>query len=157
MPWGRCDDTFWRHSKVIALNDLAAVGLHWTAISWCNDQLTDGLVTTQALRRLRGTPSLAAKLVAAGLWETREEGWRIHDFLHFNRSRAYTENLRVERSAAGRAGAASKWHSKPEGNSDAPLPVVDSLRESRGKVRNGPVRRIGDTAELQRLRGKLVP
>jgi hypothetical protein len=98
MPWGRCDDTFWQHAKVLALQDrhrLAAVGLYWSAISWSNDRLADGHVSLATARILSGSRALADELVRVRLWEgAARDGYRIHDYLDFNRSRVQVEEER---------------------------------------------------------------
>lgn len=143
MPWGRCDDTFYRHQKVGLLSDdtrKGALALFWLAISWSNDQLTDGLVPAGTVRVLGGEPEEAEALVEVGLWERDGRHYRVHDFLRFNKSKAQIIAERAQRSAAGSAGAASRWHSdgdspyespngtphdtpnETNGGSDAPVP-----------------------------------
>ena len=56
MPWGRIDDTFYSHPKVLELDDglrHRAIAAYWMAISWANDQLTDGRVPVGALPLLK--------------------------------------------------------------------------------------------------------
>lgn len=107
MPWVRIEDTFYDHPKVLAAG-LAAIGLHVVALCYCNSKLTDGAVPKAAVRLLGGTTAQAARLVAAGLWQSTDDGWLIHDFLDYNPSRAsvmeHRQRVSEERSKAGRIG-----------------------------------------------------
>ena len=134
MPWGRVDDTFHSHPKVLGIPvdiRMAAVGLHWMAISWCNSHMTDGKVPFAAIAALGGTDEQAAALVAARLWHRSGRSYRIHDFLDFNTSRASTEERHLQKAEAGRLGAAARWQKASSGmapamalshGSDAPDP-----------------------------------
>ena len=144
MPWGRIDDAHWRHRKLAALDDeirKPCIGLFWLAVSWCNDNLSDGVVSMTALRQLDGSRDEAEELVRVGLWERADKGYRIHDFLDFNKSKAQVEQDRLQRTMAGKAGAAARWsdgeshggslssspsgmHGGMHGGEDAPLPVT---------------------------------
>lgn len=97
MPWGRIDDGFYDHPKLDRLGKdrLSAVGLHWLAVSWSNRWLTDGAITRERVTKLGGTPRLADVLVDAGLWDRDGDGYRIHDFLEFNESKADVEAKRL--------------------------------------------------------------
>lgn len=151
MAWGRCDDTFYRHAKVGELDpeaELAAIGLYWKAISWSNDQLSDGRVPANVVRMLGGSVALAEELVRVRLWEQADQAYVIHDFADYNRTKAEVLALREQRSLAGKAGADGRWggdgksHGKPyskshgkshgempnemHGNDDAPVPGTRS-------------------------------
>jgi hypothetical protein len=131
MAWGRCDDGFYRHEKVAELDDdlrKGCVALFWLAISWCNDRLTDGRIPPGTLRILGADVAEAGELVRVGLWETDGSGWRVHDFLDFNKSRSKVEQDRLQRTLAGKAGAANRWHSDS-----------DSLSEPDGSPLRGPL------------------
>jgi len=99
MPWGRLDDGLYDHPKLDALgrDRLAAVGLWTLAISWCNRRLTDGIVPADRIRLLGGTTALAERLVEVGLFDRRDEGYAVHDFLAFNDS---AETVRSRRDVA---------------------------------------------------------
>jgi hypothetical protein len=113
MAWGRIDDGSWRHRKFAALRDdlrKPCIALYWMAVSWSNDHGTDGLVTRTGLRQLDGTVEEANELVRVGLWES---GYRIHDFLQFNKSVEQLALEKAQRTAAGQVGANARWH--PDG------------------------------------------
>lgn len=108
MPWVRLDDRFTDHAKIDGLSD-AAFRLHVAALCHCNRDLTDGFVAVAKVARLvpnfrRRTP---AELVAAGVWDEVDGGWRIHDYLEFQPSKAKVE---AERAAA--AERQQKWREK---------------------------------------------
>lgn len=106
MAWFKVDDKFHSHPKVIGL-PLRALGLWVKAGAWCSDQLTDGKVPRAALTVLGGSPSDAGQLVNVGLWVVDGNGWRFHDWLDMQPSRADVE--------AGRAAEREKkqrWREK---------------------------------------------
>jgi hypothetical protein len=80
------------------------------ALSWTAQQLKDGFVPMGILRRFAGAEltSLAAELVAAGLWEESEGGYTFHDYLEYNPSANEVlpkqERISEARREAGRRG-----------------------------------------------------
>jgi len=119
MTWAKFDDRFPDHEKIAPLGN-SAFRLHVTAICYVAAQLTDGLVSAGSLRRIGwACDNLAAdvqELCAAGLWEIVDAGYVIHDYLDYNPSKAEVEahkgQVSAERSKAGKAGMASRWHNK---------------------------------------------
>ncbi|HSW43505.1 MAG TPA: hypothetical protein VLM76_13440 [Patescibacteria group bacterium] len=113
MPWGRIDDTFHSHPKVLGIprpERAAVVGVYWLAISWSNAHGTDGLVPTAVLDELCGTPEIAAILVRQKLWHrSGTKGYRIHDFAAYSPTRAAVAERSALRSVAGRLGALKRW------------------------------------------------
>ncbi len=111
MPYAQLDDLFPDHPKVVGLSD-AAFRVHLSGIIHCARIMTDGFV----LKRLpagwhKKAKQAVAELEAAGLWEPVAEGWQIHDYLDWNRSRAeiltHREQTRRQRVDAGKSRAAS--------------------------------------------------
>jgi hypothetical protein len=103
LTWARFDDRYPRHRKVDGLSD-AAFRLDVSAVCWCAENLTDGVVLVTELcqvSRLKGTKAskAAAELVAAGRWDVIAGGWVIHDYLDYNPSKA---KVLAEREAARR-------------------------------------------------------
>lgn len=94
MPW---------HPKALGLTD-GAIALWLRALCWCNAQKTDGAIPAAALRVL-GTDAGAAELVASGLWDEADKGWRIHDFGEYQPTAAHRQQV-------SRAGAARKAMSR---------------------------------------------
>lgn len=106
MPWIRFEDNFAEHPKVLAVSD-AAFRLHIRAVAYCSRLLTDGAVSVAALASIKSGKwglRLADELVDARLWEKRHDGYQIHDYLHYQPSRAHIEEIRKQRADAGRRG-----------------------------------------------------
>lgn len=118
VPWGRCDDTYYRHPKVGDLDEAVRKGcnaLYWLAISWANDHLTDGHIPTGTLRTLGADVEEADELVRVGLWERSDRGYVIHDWSDFNQTKVHVLEIRALRSDIGKRGAASR-HNNQLGN-----------------------------------------
>jgi hypothetical protein len=138
MGWGRIDDRFDDHQKVIDLLEYeqgaAAVGLWTLCFTWAHRSTrkpgkTPGLIPASLPRRYVGPAGreLAGLLVKVGLWEERgEDGWLFHDFDKY----LPTEQTRDARAEAGRKGAAARWGTKPRRGSkkqpDSNLPSDDA-------------------------------
>jgi hypothetical protein len=103
------------------------------AISWSNAQRTDGFVPSHIVEELCGTSAIAAVLTHAKLWHRCAKGYRIHDFLVFNTSRADQEERSRQRSEAGKVGAAKRWHTDGTVPSDRMAPAIDQLWQTDGK------------------------
>lgn len=142
MPWARLDDKFHSHPKVASLGDymLACVGLHALALSWCNDHLTDGFIPNEQVPRLTGDVShllsegdpgiLVARLLEAGMWEQRENGYEIHDFLEYNNSRK--DVLKARKLSSNRV---DRWRQRnASGNGVGNATVTDVPKPSRTRT-----------------------
>jgi len=117
MGWGRIDDGFDDHAKVIALleheDGAAAIGLWTLCFTWAHRNTrkkgkTPGLVPSSLPRRYIGPRGreLAGLLVKVGLWEDGDdEGWLFHDFERY----LPTDRTREARAAAGKRGAEARW------------------------------------------------
>ena len=126
MTWVRLDEEFPDHPKVVTAGPLAG-WLHVCALAYCNRHLTDGFVPRAQVGRLvnwtgildvderdagcdvNDVPdvdpyALAERLVSLGIWERRQGGFAIHDFLEYQPSRAEIEAQRKVKKDAGRAG-----------------------------------------------------
>lgn len=106
--YARLDDGFFDHPKVLETS-LAALGLYGLALSYAARHLTNGKLSHAVVQHLgRGAPGLAAaaELVTIQLWDRDPKGYRIHDYLKINASRADMEAMRAgtrERVRAFRA------------------------------------------------------
>ncbi len=91
MSWGKVDDKLHTHPKVDDAG-IEAMGLWVLAMSYCADQLTDGFVSAERVRKLAGSrgASLSAKLVASGLWHAvpYEDGYQFHDWSKYQPTKA---------------------------------------------------------------------
>lgn len=89
MVWLRIEDSFTEHPKVMDLSD-RSFRLHMTALCYCSRNLTDGVISTKALRVISAlvtsarTTANVAELVAANLWRPIDGGHEINDFLRYN-------------------------------------------------------------------------
>lgn len=114
MPWFKVDDELHEHRKARKAGK-AAMGVWVLAGSWAADNGTGGFVPEDVVRRW-GTSADAKRLVDAGLWKVEtlhdEDGWRFHDWNHFQPSAAVTEAGKVKRSESGKIGNHRRWHVK---------------------------------------------
>ena len=156
MPWGRVDDDFYDHPKVKALPVAvrnAACGLYWRAVSYSNRYLTDGRLSEAALLALDATPETITALANIapgmhfGLFEKcpgMRSGYRVHDFLDRNKSRAQVEAEREIKANSGRLGGiksgesrrAAKHETKQPASrdeADGKQPASSVLHEAHGK------------------------
>jgi hypothetical protein len=114
MTWANIDDGFPRHPKIFPLSD-PAFRLHVSGICHASAYRTDGNVPDDILNTLvpRYRQKTLEELARHGLWLPGPDGWQIHDFLEWNRSRAEIEadkeRKRKQRSEAGRRGAEVRW------------------------------------------------
>lgn len=121
MPWAKLDDQYPTKDKLVRAG-LEAMGFDVAGICYCARNLTDGFIADDDLvvvyPSTRQPKRLADHLVKVGRWEREEGGYRIHDYLDYNPSRAEVLAKREARSKAGSKGG-SKQPSKPEANSQA--------------------------------------
>lgn len=96
VPYAHLDDRFYGNPKILG-TPLPALGLYAVGLSYCNAQLTDGFIPRSVVIGWRGWASAAKTLVARKLWETVDEGYRVHDFLDWNPSR---QQVLADRAAA---------------------------------------------------------
>ncbi len=100
MTWAKVDDQFHAHRKATKAwrGHPRALGLHLLAMSYCAGHLTDGLVddefVDEKIPQPRERQQATAALVDAELWVREDDGWRIHDWLDFNPSKADVEASR---------------------------------------------------------------
>src|SRR5215207_3410137 len=106
MTWVKLDDNFPDHPKVMQAGPMA-MWLYVSGLCYCGRLLSDGRIPRGQVRKLAdvdGAMELAARLVQVGLWEECDEGFRIHDYLHYNPSREQVQAERAAKVAAGQAG-----------------------------------------------------
>jgi hypothetical protein len=109
-------DTGWHaHPKVLGLG-LAAMGLYAWSISYCDHALSDGFIPEGAWPSLPGVKAAVAKLANAGLWEVCEGGYRLHDYLDYNRSKAQVTAYMAAKKAAGQAGGQASAQARARAN-----------------------------------------
>lgn len=109
MPYLNKDDGFPEHPKVDALSD-GAYRLHDAGMHYCAKHLTDGLIPARRIARLKPEYDAAEleELLDGGLWHKGGKGcgndhcltggrgeYVVHDYLEWNKSRAWWENKRA--------------------------------------------------------------
>lgn len=110
MSWIKLDDRMPEHPKVVGLSD-RAFRAHIEALCYCAGTHTDGVVT-EAIAKKRGWLRSAAALVEALMWEPREGGWYLHNFLKYQRSKEDVDRLSDLRAEAGSRGGKSTANAK---------------------------------------------
>jgi hypothetical protein len=90
--WLKLDDKFGDHPKVIGLTD-RQFRVHMLALLYCARHETDGALPAEWVRA-RCVKADREALITAGLWEPKQNGWRLHDWLDWNRS---AEQAKLER------------------------------------------------------------
>lgn len=147
MSWARLDDGFHDHPKVIGV-DLSAIGLFTVCLTWSCKQGTDGFVPTHVAERLSDhTPSFVSELLRTGLFEERDGGYYIHDFLDYNPPSKARE---VKRKLAKQRMRALRERSREQKeNTSEPLTPVPRGRDGTGTGRELVVlsKRTGGSAE----------
>lgn len=102
MAWVRTDDNAPNHPKFFRVGP-AAAGFWWAGLCYCNRNLTDGFIPSRDLALVYpgvtkgGALRLATVLVEAGLWYVDTDGWRVHDYTHYQPK---SEQVRADREAA---------------------------------------------------------
>jgi hypothetical protein len=131
MTWAKVCDSLHLHRKLRKAGP-AAMGLWVAALSFCADQLTDGVVEledAEGLAQRLGVPLAeipawvpehAARLVKAGLWEVRGGGWIFHDWCDLQPSRADVLAKREQGTTAAR----KRWGGSGSAPSSAPRNAV---------------------------------
>jgi hypothetical protein len=88
MPWVRIEEKALTHPKIVGLSD-GAFRLWVAGLAYCQQHLTDGAIPFAIVRTLISmTAKRVQELLAGGLWDRGEGGYRVHDYLIHNESRA---------------------------------------------------------------------
>jgi hypothetical protein len=125
-PYVRIDNDLGADDKLLEVAPelfLQACGLHVLAIGLSDRKRTDGFVAKSAFRLLApDVPEVVVEeLVRVGLWKRRKDGYTIHAYLDWQKSRAEIEELSAKRSAAAKASwPREQEDSKPPATCSAP-------------------------------------
>ena len=136
MPWFKVDDNLAFHHKVVAAGN-PAMGLWCRAGSLCAQQLTDGFIPDHMISAL-GTRTQAERLVACGLWEHAEGGYKFHGWGERQPSR---DSVEADRAAAADRMRAYRARRKGAAKTDAQFSdsraadVTPNERRTSGEVR----------------------
>ncbi|TPF87426.1 hypothetical protein BW13_00815 [Bifidobacterium sp. UTCIF-37] len=122
--YAKLSNGLWLNDKV---NDLIersprAFAMWTLAISYCSDQLNDGIMSMRAWRRIGADDEDVLTLVAAGLVDRTDDGmYAIHDYLQHQNSRESVESEREaakERMSRKRASKRSPEQNEPTTEQD---------------------------------------
>lgn len=139
MTWFKVDDGFTEHPKLRALEanprEWAEAMAVWLAAgAYCARNLTDGFVDSGRLARAtplgRRALSVADRLVACGLWECVDGGYRFHDWADWQPTKAEILADRARKTEQRRGAAHARWDAAriapsaaaSHGTGDAPVP-----------------------------------
>jgi hypothetical protein len=131
MVWVKLDDKFHSNAKVLDVG-YAGAGLYALSLSYCGDQMTDGVVPASWAKQ--HPLKLRDQLVKAGLWEKTETGYEIPDFTELNPTRAELAAKREKQRDGGRRGALNRWKKEPEAPSEIAQPIGDPMGEPTDKL-----------------------
>jgi len=115
------------HPKILGVG-LDGMGLHAWAMSYSMHRLTDGFVPAGALPNLPRLQAALKVLLQVGLFERTEGGYRIHDYLQWQPSRAELEAARAR--AAQRQARLRRERSAISFPENGQFPAQQITRES---------------------------
>jgi hypothetical protein len=107
----------------------------WTLVElWCHcgQHLTDGFVRDAKWSRF-GNAAIRRKIVENGLATRVEGGYRMHDYLDHQRSRAEVEEVRAKRSEAGKRSAAARAKAKALAQQDVEHGAEQTVQQTGSK------------------------
>ena len=142
MTWFKVNDQFFAHPKVIDLSKDAKL-LYLAGLAYCHEHLTDGQISTAALRMVAATVDVpngttVAALTDAGLWEAVAGGYHVHDYLDHQESAATTKRKRDEARERMR-------HARNENGDECSQDVRANISSSSREVhenKNGTAREV---------------
>jgi len=146
------------------IGSLSAEAFRTWVVGLCYAQkhLTDGLIDRRAVRMLRAksTQAVIGELIDAGLWHDVTEGYQIHDFAAWNRTRQQVEDQR-EKWRGKKRGTGVDSKGEPAGNLGgvSDLPLTDTIRydPQRSETGERPSPRMVEHQRNLGRRTSLVP
>jgi hypothetical protein len=145
--WVKLDDQFYAHPKIVRVGPLG-MALQVAGLCYCNQFETDGFIPLSKARTLLSWEFQKAEkdrfvsysidigsgmhgesvtsdfvielLLHEGIWEEQPDGYLIHDYDRYQKSKVEIEELRTKRATVGRMGGLAKGKagkqmiSKPE-------------------------------------------
>jgi len=143
MAWVKIDDGWLNHHKVLtarANGGWAALGVWAGALTWVNQQRTDGFLPASWVA-LNGASDEIAALVDAGLLveDASRDGWQFHDYADYQPTRAEIEAKTEQRAAAGKRGGSKSQANRKQTASNLeatsnPVPVPGPVTTPNGVV-----------------------
>ncbi len=161
MAWVRIEDTVTDHRKHLKAGP-AACWLWVCGLAYCQRQLSDGMIPTEALPQLGAgfrISWLVKRLVSAGLFDKVPGGFMVHDYHDYNETReeALTRKreLSEQRAAAGRIGGLRSGLTRrghKEANTEANVKQLAEAKRS-----PDPTRPIPSPRRTEEERRPLLP
>lgn len=136
MAWAKLTDDWLSHPKVMsarAEGGWSALGVWAGALTWVNQQRTDGFVPESWVRLHNGIEE-AAVLVKVGLWheDASRDGWQFHDYADYQPLRAELEAKSQQKRSAGQAGGKQTASRRAANGKPVPEPVPEPVTPLRG-------------------------
>ena len=141
MTWFKVDDKLWGHPKWLA-TPIRSRGLWVTAGAWAADHEQDGNVPRHLLPIFGATARDASGLVASGLWEATDAGWRFRNWDEFQPTREQKEAERAAARERMRAGRARKAELLSESVQPNTAEVRPQTERTSAEVRSTPSRPV---------------
>lgn len=133
MPWFKVDDGFANSKPVLRIPRryrTQAVGLWVLAGTWAAKELTDGHIPEYVLEDFASTPTIAGHLVAAGLWETADDGYQFVGWSKYQPTKEQVLTSRAEEAERRKLGRESRRKASEQGKDE-------SVREMSGRTNHG--------------------
>lgn len=117
MAWVKVESSVSRNRKFQVAGP-AASWLWLCGLCYCQEGLTDGFIPFEALQYLgvKSASKHASVLVKAGLWETCDGGWLVHDYLAHNRPASFIKGTSDQRREAGKSGGIASGEARRAGD-----------------------------------------
>ena len=134
--WVRVDTRFTTHPKVLDIGPLGEA-LWLRGLCYAGEHLTDGFVPRSYIKRMGDmkATAIADRLVEAGLWDAAEDGYQIHEYLEWQRSRDEAVEISSKRSESGRKGGLQKASNR----------LANCQNEAKQVASKPPSKRLADT------------
>lgn len=133
--YAQLDNGLWSNEKMrlIAEHHPREFALWVFSISFCSDKLTDGMLTTYAIRKLLSVKTVQERrMIDLNLWEKRGNDVYVHDYLKMQNSR---ESIETTRAANARRQAEWRGRQHPTTTTDT-TPNNQSHNTSRNALHN---------------------
>jgi len=135
MNWIKLDNNFLENRKIDSLSPLAKL-LYLDGLLYSSRQMTDGFIPKTRVSAIEQRP-LVAEILAVGewsngLWTEVEDGFLIHDFLKYQKPKAYIEEVQrknQEKLARWRAGKNGETKVETEGVTSSETEGVTELQD----------------------------
>lgn len=165
-PYAVLDDGFHGHPKILRGGPIVEL-IQLRAIAHCNRYLTDGLIEPAViptllvgLERLEidGTPAReidwTAHMLRVGLWDRHSQGYVVHDFATYNRTREQVLYLRQKKQAAGRQGGQATAQKMGQARPTAPAAADAAADATKQAISQAPATASGQARLSTPLHGK---